>query len=216
MIVNLSKLFQFVVAVSSKYNIDESHSLGHSMRVLHFAEQIANQEMSVMETPHLLEKQKPIIHAAAILHDTCDKKYRVESEGVAEIRNLLLPMMPTDQIEATVRIIEHMSYSKVTKYGMPNMGEYQTAFNVVREADLLDAYDFDRSVIYHFEKNQQTIENSYENAVELFEKRVLRHMDDGFLLTNYAKKMHPEFSQKALIRMTHWKNILKQSPYYIT
>ena len=99
---------------------------------------------------------------------------------------------------------------------MPNMGEYQTAFNAVREADLLDAYDFDRSMIYHFEKNRRTIENSYENAVDLFENRVLRHMDDGFLLTNYAKKMHPEFSQKALIRMNHWKNILKQSPYYIT
>ena len=34
------------------------------------------------------------------------------------------------------------------KNGFPDMGEYQTAYNIVREADLLCAYDFDRCMIY--------------------------------------------------------------------
>ena len=229
MILDLNKLFQFVVAVSARYNIDESHSLGHSMRVFHFAEQIANVEVQqpnpsiglqynyidgiqgpwvTNEPKQLLEKQRQIIHAAAILHDTCDKKYRTESEGLIEIGNVLKPMMSSEDIEVTIRIIERMSYSKVTKYGMPDMGEYQFAFHVVREADLLDAYDFDRSVIFHFEKNRKTIEESYKNAIDLFDTRVLKHMSDGLLLTNHAIRMHPEFSSKAIARMAHWKAIL--------
>ena len=208
MLLNLSKLFQFVVAVSTKYNIDESHSLGHSMRVFHFAEQIANREMEFMENPVVLETQKPIIHAAAILHDTCDKKYRIEAEGLEEIKELLHPMMSKDQISVTIRIIEHMSYSKVTKYGMPEMGEYQMAFHAVREADLLDSYDFDRSMIYHFEKNRKTIDESYKDACELFDNRVLRLMDDGLLLTDYAKSMHDVLSHRANVRMRHWRNLL--------
>lgn len=208
MLLNLSKLFQFVVAVSTKHNIDESHSLGHSMRVFQFAEKIANREMEYMENPVILEKQKPIIHAAAILHDMCDNKYRIESEGLAEIKELLQPMISADQISVTLRIIEHMSYSKVIKYGMPEMGEYQLAFNIVREADLLDAYDFDRSMIYHFEKNRKTIDESYRDACDLFNKRVLRHIDDGLLTTHYAKSMHDILSQRALVRMRHWRNLI--------
>jgi hypothetical protein len=178
------------------------------MRVFHFAENIANREMEYIKNPIELEKQKPIIHAAAILHDTCDKKYRSETEGLAEIKELLQPMMSADQISTTLLIIEHMSYSKVIKYGMPNMGEYQLAFNIVREADLLDAYNFDRSMIYHFEKHHKTIEEAYQDAHELFDKRVLRHMDDGLLLTHYAKSMHTVLSQKAIVRMRHWRNLI--------
>jgi hypothetical protein len=91
---------------------------------------------------------------------------------------------------------------------MPNMGEYQLAFNIVREADLLDAYNFDRSMIYHFEKHHKTIEEAYQDAHELFDKRVLRHMDDGLLLTHYAKSMHTVLSQKAIVRMRHWRNLI--------
>lgn len=202
---SLSKLFQFVIAITQKHNIDESHSLGHSMRVFQFAEQIVKEEPFYILNPLTLEEHQPIIRAAAILHDTCDKKYREESEGLVEIGDFLGPLMPAHQITATLDIIEHMSYSKVKASGMPNLGKYQMAFNVVREADLLDAYDFDRSMIYHMQRNCKSIEDAYKDAEQLFEKRVLRHADDGYLTTKFAISAHPTLAQNALIRMRHWR-----------
>jgi HD superfamily phosphodiesterase len=204
----LNELFQFVLAISKKYDIDESHSLGHSMRVFQFAEKIAREEVIYMENPYILEDQRPIIQAAAILHDTCDRKYRVVEDGLSEIRELLSPLMLPEKVDATLRIIDTMSYSKIKVNGMPYMGEYQTAFNVVREADLLDAYDFDRSMIYHMHHNGKTLQESYEDASRLFENRVLKHEDDGLLMTRYAAGQHNMLSQKAILRMYYWKRVL--------
>ena len=210
---SLSKLFQFVTVICAKHNIDESHSLGHSMRVFQFTEQIAEIEQLYITNPIELEEHRPIIHAAAILHDTCDKKYQNEAEGLLEIRDFLLPMMSANQITATLSIIEHMSYSKVKAHGMPNLGKYQTAYNVVREADLLDAYDFDRSMIYHMQRNGKTLEDAYKDANDLFEKRVLRHAEDGYLKTKYALEMHPKLARNSVLRMGHWRKVLTCKKY---
>ena len=204
----LNELFQFVLAISKKHNIDESHSLGHSMRVFQFAERIAREEVKYVQNPGTLIEQHSVIQAAAILHDTCDRKYRVVADGLSEIGELLSPLMPLDKIDATLHIINSMSYSKIQANGMPYMGEYRTAFNVVREADLLDAYDFDRSMIYHMHHNGQPLQESYEDACELFETRVLKHADDGLLVTRYAMNQHEILSQKAIMRMYHWKRVL--------
>jgi HD superfamily phosphodiesterase len=209
----LSKLFQFVIAMSTKYNIDESHGLGHSMRVFQFAEQIAAEEPIYMSNPVVFKEHLPIIQAAAILHDTCDKKYRDEKEGLVEIRDYLTSLMPDNQIIETIRIIENMSYSKVTKHGMPNLGNYQTAFNVVREADLLDAYDFDRSMIYHMQRNRKSVEDAYNDAYNLFQTRVFRHADDGLLTTKYAIKKHPELTHAAITRMEHWQKVIERTRF---
>ena len=210
---SLSKLFQFVTAICARHNIDESHNLGHSMRVFQFTEQIVAMEPFYIKNPIALEEHRAIIHAAAILHDTCDKKYRNEAEGLLEIRDFLLPMMSANQVTATLSIIEHMSYSKVKVHGMPNLGKYQTAYNVVREADLLDAYDFDRSMIYHMQRNGKTVEDAYKDAHDLFDKRVLRHEEDGYLKTKYALEMHPGLSRNAMLRMGHWRKVLTCKKY---
>jgi len=179
------------------------------MRVFYFAEQIAAKEPIYILNPTLLQDHKQIIQAAAILHDTCDKKYRIESEGIAEIRDFLLPVMPENEVVTTLNIIESMSYSKVKVRGIPEFGYYQTAFNVVREADLLDAYDFDRSMIYHMQRNGKPIEEAYKDARDLFETRVLKHMHDGYLTTKYAIDMHNLLSKNAIARMANWKHILR-------
>jgi hypothetical protein len=153
-------------------------------------------------------EHRPVIMAAAILHDTCDKKYRDEDSAILEVRDFLSSWMNPVEVNATVAIIGGMSYSKVIKTGMPDLGEYQSAFNVVREADLMDAYDFDRSMLYHMHRNEEPLENSYKNACDLFETRVFRHMDNGLLLTKYARKEHGALVQNALKRMYHWKRIL--------
>jgi len=205
----LAELFQFVIAISKRYNIDESHSLGHSMRVLHNADLIAREESKWIQKPNVYMDQRPIIQAAAILHDTCDKKYREEKPALNEVAELLTSYMSPVEINATMEIIGKMSYSTVKKNGMPDLQEYQFAFNVVREADLLDAYDFDRSMLYHMHKNEKRLEEAYKDACELFDNRVLRHDKDGLLLTRYARSQHLDLSEKAIRRMYHWKRILK-------
>ena len=204
----LNELFQFVLSVSKRHNIDESHSLGHSMRVFQFAEKIAREEIKYVENPKVLIDQHSVIQAAAILHDTCDRKYRVVEDGLSEINELITPIMPPEKVDATLRIIDTMSYSKIKVNGMPYMGEYQTAFNIVREADLLDSYDFDRSMIYHMNRNGKTLQESYADAYELFEKRVLRYADDGLLTTRYAMNQHAILSKKATTRMYYWKRVM--------
>ena len=208
----LSKLFQFVAAITSKYNIDESHGLGHSMRVFQFTEEIVKYEPFYIANPFVLEEHRPIIQTAAILHDTCDKKYREEADGLTEIRDFLLPMIPPSQITVILSIIETMSYSKIKARGMPDLGKYQTAFDVVREADLLDAYDFDRSMIYHMLRNGKTVDVAYKDAEDLFATRVFKHADDGYLTTKYALETHPRLTQSAMVRMNNWRRTLSILP----
>jgi hypothetical protein len=107
-------------------------------------------------------------------------------------------------------IVSTMSYSYVKKNGFPDLGEYQFAYNIVREADLLCAYDFDRCMIYQMNKNDGNISDAFHDAVKLFDVRVFRHMDDGLLLTNYARNNYQFLEHQSKNRIQHWKRILKQ------
>ena len=68
-----------------------------------------------------------------------------------------------------------MSHSKVKKDSFPvfeNMDHYW-AYYVVREADLLSAYDFDRCMVYHIKQNEGDLKSAFDNANKLFENGVL-------------------------------------------
>ena len=91
----ISRAFDLVVLLSKKFNIDESHSLKHSMEVYNFALKIYESEL---EMNHYLQQQKDIIILAAILHDTIDKKYVDESVGLEEIRNYMTDDISTEKI----------------------------------------------------------------------------------------------------------------------
>jgi HD superfamily phosphodiesterase len=82
----LTKLLHFVLLVSKKCNIDESHGLSHSMNVLHFAHNILENEKK--NYPYL-ENQSKIIYVSAAIHDMCDKKYVNEKEGIGKINKFL-------------------------------------------------------------------------------------------------------------------------------
>jgi hypothetical protein len=192
---------------TSKYKIDESHSVSHSMDVLHFAHNIFNDE--VIRNPELYKHER-IIYVSSIIHDMCDKKYMNENEGIPIIEDYLGDKISVDEIYATKQIISTMSYSTVKKNGFPNLGIYTPAYHIVREADLLSAYDFDRSMIYHMYNTNASVDQAYVNAKDLFRTRVLRHNKDGLLLSNYAKTYHPYLERKALIRMNTWERMLQK------
>ena len=188
------KAFEFVMILCKKFNIDESHSLKHSMEVYNFALRIYESELP-MNT--YLEEQKDIIVVAAILHDTIDKKYVAEEDGIEEIRKYLNDVMAPEKLSVIFQIITTMSYSTVKKNGFPLLGDYQLAYHIVREADLLAAYDIDRCIMYSMYKKNENYLKALDTAIVLFEHRVFRHRKDRLFVTNYSKKLSVKLHKKA-------------------
>jgi len=213
----LTKLFQYVLLTSAKYNIDETHGISHSMKVLQFANNIYEAEK--YRHP-VLEQQERVIYVSAILHDMCDKKYVNEEEGLCSINEFLRDKLTPDELYATKKIVSTMSYSKVKKYGFPDLQEYQMAYNVVREADLLSAYDFDRCMLYNIRcqtKNNGgvldavTMLDAFNDANELFYNRVLNHEKDKLFVTSYSKHNYLDLHIQAIKRINAWKRMLTKS-----
>ena len=203
----LSKLVHFVLLTTKKYNIDESHGLSHSMNVLHYANKIYEHEV---KSYPILKNQEKLIYVSAILHDMCDKKYLDEASGLREIESFLQEedaLSPTE-INMSKQIMSTMSYSKVKQVGYPIMGGYQKAYHIVREADLLTAYDFDRCIIYKINKNGGDLEDAFKNANELFENRVLKHNEDNLFQFDYSKRESVLLHEIALQRISGWKRIM--------
>ena len=201
----LSKLFNFVIMITNRYKIDESHGLSHSMDVLINAHNIYESELI---KNNYLKDQQLVIYTSAILHDMCDKKYLNETEGIETISTFLNKKMPKNEIDITKKIITTMSYSKVKINGFPKMDDYQLAYHIVREADLLSAYNFDRCMIYNMNKMNGDILGAYVNAQDLFENRVFKHDYDGLLITDYSKKLHQTLKLNAEQRINSWSKII--------
>jgi HD superfamily phosphodiesterase len=209
MTILFSKLFQFVLAMTAKYEIDESHGLSHSMDVLHFAQKIYESE--VQKFPRLKEHER-IITTAAIVHDMCDKKYMEEGEGVSIIGDYLKTtnQLYDFEIDAVQKIISTMSYSTVKKRGFPELGEYQRAYHIVREADLLAAYDFDRCMVYAMKQHELPLPQAFAESEKLFHKRVLRYDEQGLLLSSYARKEAAKLHTLAMQRIISWKKLVRK------
>jgi len=186
--------FKYVVETSKLYNIDESHALKHSMEVYGLAKKIYDSEQAKNSN---LENQQAIIFMAAIGHDMCDKKYMDEKEGIEKYKNYLSEYMSASDLEIMGQIIGTMSYSKVKVNGFPNLGEYQTAYHIVREADLMAAYDIDRCIIYTMYRDNCSYTDALKIAVELFDNRVFRMRQDRLFKTAYSKKESLKMHKKA-------------------
>lgn len=86
MIQLMNALFQFVMLMTTKHKIDDSHGIKHSMDVLHFAKNIYDHESPKNS---LLQGQERVIYVSAVVHDLCDKKYMNETVGIMEINDFL-------------------------------------------------------------------------------------------------------------------------------
>ena len=191
----LNRGFKYVVDTSQLYHIDESHALKHSMEVYQFAKQIYQSEL--INNPHL-EKQKNIIYMAAIGHDMCDKKYMDEKEGIIKYQTYLSEYISSSELEIIGKIIGTMSYSKVKANGYPDFGEYQLAYHIVREADLLAAYDIDRCIIYSIYRENCDYSKALERAINLFDYRVFRMRQDRLFKTKYSRNESLKLHKKAI------------------
>jgi hypothetical protein len=204
----LTNLIQYVITTCDKYSIDESHGLTHSTNVLKYSHNIYSVE--VMKN-QLLENYKKIIYIAAFLHDMCDKKYMDETEGINNIETFLTEQdVKNDDIQLIKKIIMTMSYSTVKKNGFPTFEnkEQEMVYHIVRESDLLNAYDFDRCMIYHMNRKKCCIHEAYKTAMDLFQNRMFRHTDDGLFITDYSKHKSQILHNYALNVINKWKNII--------
>jgi hypothetical protein len=188
-----------------EYPIDESHGLSHSMQVFNFAHDIYTYEL---KNNIYLKDHEEIIQISSILHDMCDHKYIDVDKGLNNINNLL-KSMDINNIDVINKIITTMSYSKVKKNGFPNHGKYQLAYHIVREADLLSAYDFDRCMIYNINKKNGDMSNAFIEAQELFKKRIFKHNEDKLFITEYSKIKSFELEKIAIDRINNWKYLIK-------
>jgi hypothetical protein len=191
----INQAFRFVIQTSQEYNIDESHALKHSLEVFNFANTIYESE--VIKFPQL-EKQREIISLASIVHDMCDKKYMNEDYGVANMNKYMTNYISHEDLEIVSNIIKTMSYSKVKKNGYPDLGEYQLAYNIVREADLLAGYDLDRCIIYRMMRDATNYTDALVESKNLFETRVLNYRKDKLFVTNYSKNKSLLLHRKAV------------------
>ena len=129
---------------------------------------------------------------------TCaTKKYMDENEGVELYKNYLSDLITSSDLEVIGNIISTMSYSKVKKNGFPDLGEYQLAYHIVREADLLAAYDIDRCIIYSMYRDDIDYFSARDIAVELFNNRVFRMRQDRLFKTKYSQKESLKLHKKA-------------------
>lgn len=192
----LNYAFKHVIRISELYKIDESHALKHSMEVFAFAKKIFKKEL--VKNPHL-KHQEIIIYLAAIGHDMCDKKYMNETEGIDMYKRHLSKYLNIKDLDIIGKIIGTMSYSKVKAHGYPDMGEYNLAYHIVREADLLAAYDIDRCIIYGMYKDKCDYSVALNKAFQLFDSRVFKMIEDNLFVTNCSNKKARKLHKKALI-----------------
>jgi len=190
----INTAFECVMKITKDQEIDESHAVKHSIEVFNLSREILESELP--NNPQL-SSQKNIIYCAAILHDMCDKKYMNDEEGLKRIQEYMKGVLSEHEIEIMSKIIMTMSYSKVSKYGYPELGEYQRAYHIVREADLLAAYDIDRCIIYSMYRDDIDYFAARAIAVELFNNRVFRMRQDRLFKTKYSQKESLKLHKKA-------------------
>lgn len=203
----ISKLLRFAVNSIHMFRIDESHGLSHAINVLHHSHNILQSELP--KHPYL-DQQRNIIYTSAILHDICDKKYMNQRDGIEYIKGFLHgnTSLSFEEIEISTAIMETMSYSTVQKNGYPDLGKYQMSYHIVREADLLDAYHFDRSIIYNMNNVEECFARSLQNALNLFDNRVFMHNTHDLFVTDYSKKLSKLLEEDSYARIQKWKRIL--------
>ena len=196
----------YVIQQSQIYNIDESHSLKHSLQVFRYANEIYNAELV---TNPFLQEQEDIIVTACLLHDMCDKKYVDEKESIKELTEYMKEQLCKEKLDVICQIIETMSYSKVKKNGYPELQKYQLAYHIVREADLLAGYDVDRCIMYSFIVEKLDFKESIKRCIDLFDKRIFNYIRDDLYVTKTSKEKATLLHSEAILDIEKLKVLLK-------
>jgi hypothetical protein len=203
---NFNFLYDFCKETIKNNTIDESHALKHAMDVYYYSSLIFEEELK--ENPEL-GKMRNIMILSSILHDMCDKKYMKQSDGIENIKNKLEGYFNLEDLEATIEIIGKISYSYIINNGYPDMGRFQKIYDIVGDADRLASFDFERSIVYQMMVKNSTYEESFMDALKLFDNRVFKYREKGLFKTNKGIELSIEFEKNSIDRI----NFLKKANY---
>ena len=191
----LDACFRCVQQLCVVYQIDESHAMKHAMSVLSYTVQSYLYHSNCPE----LRSQQRVLYAAAVVHDMCDKKYVEEAEGLQAIHDHLHLYFTPEEFNQLCHIITTLSYSTVRIRGYPQLHEWQLAYHIVREADLLASYDIDRCILYGIYREQLPYSEALTRATAMYHNRVMRYIVDGVFVTEYGISKAHELHAKALL-----------------
>jgi len=201
-------IFNFIRHTCHKFSIDDSHGLKHSMDVFKYSQRILKNE--IVQKP-FLQDQERVIYTSALLHDMCDNKYMDENEGLVRIRTFITSDLQysTVETEAICNIISTMSYSKVKKNGFPDVNEFQTAYHIVRESDLLTAYDIDRCIVFNMNRYDIDYIQSITDACNLYTVRMKKHIIDNLFTTKTGLSIAQKLTDDSNERVDELLKILE-------
>lgn len=168
-----NKVEFFIQQTCMKFNIDEGHGLEHSRKILSYCNELVKHY-------ELNDRQLLIIELSSLLHDMCDKKYMNESEGIIHIEDFLKKELGLENliIGDIETIILKMSYSKVMKFGFPDftyMKYLEIPYHIVRNADLLCAFELERCIEYQ-KRSGGNRKECLEKMFHIYETRISKHL----------------------------------------
>ena len=182
-----------------KYSIDESHGVKHAKGTYLKA------RVLLEGIEKLRDEESRVALYSAALHDTCDSKYTDVHTASVEIRAWLLSQgFIDDEADAIISIITTMSYSKLkaTSTGgspiYPDHGKWQRAYHVARNADLLEGFIVARCFLYNMHIHPDKTEDEHWTIVmDLFDRRVFRYVEDGWINLPGALELVPVLMEEA-------------------
>jgi hypothetical protein len=189
--------FRFVEKQAAVHSIDWSHGLAHSQQVFAFTVALLEQYQGQVDS-----EQERIARAAAIVHDMCDRKYNLEQSGLTDIGNLFDSQGCTaDFRDRVMAIITQMPYSRVKQRGYPSLGRDMLPYHIVRNADLLCAYDIRRCIVYNRDclKTAAGSPAEREAVRSIMQDRVLRYLADGWINLPPAAAIAEPLHEKAVM-----------------
>lgn len=205
----INNIVNFILLQTKQQQIDESHALHHALSVLDYSKQIYNAE--VVNYP-ILTKQQHIIYTSALLHDMCDSKYNENIyKSINTIQDFLFDNKYLEEdVNIISNIIDGLSYHKVVNYGFPNLKDYQTCYHIVREADLLCGYEFNRAILYGIYKKDKNYLESFEESKELYKTRMSTLIDNNMFTTSYGKLLAENMYQEEREKIRNLESILRK------
>lgn len=201
----LSRVLLYLLCTTEENKIDESHAVIHALKTARMANTIYENEL--MYNPYLKE-QKNTIYVSALVHDICDKKYvrgPKRDNCLNDLHSFLVEISSSSPASSyasstsssfandVLTIITTSSYSHMRKHGYPtglSPGALR-AYHIMREADLFDGYDVERSIVYslhHIAEVKQHLQSAVNNVDSFFAERVFQHNADGLFITEFSKE----------------------------
>jgi len=191
-------LWDYAKYVVEKYNFDSSHDLTHFVNVYNYTQTIIDKEIitydSLIDGLSRHDSITICLHAA-FCHDLIDSKYVDSKKAIEELKQVFISNdYNKDHLDIIIFLIDNMSFSKQRSGTVQIPAKYQTAMDIISDADKLDAYRIERVIAYQQSKNMDETKTKMWIKTILV-KRILEYKDN-WLKTNYAKSIAPELHDK--------------------